>query len=148
MKKFIPLMLMLLVPLSLFAAGKALKVSFTDGSSATYKLSETPKVTFSGADMLITTSTASTTHARSEVANLTFVDASDDPTAIARVKDVNNITYRFDNNSFEADGADISVYSTSGALVTEGKNAVSLQSLRSGIYIVKAGKQAIKINKK
>lgn len=138
-------MLMLAAPFAAFAEGHALKVSLTDGNSEIYSLSEKPKISFSGEDMLITSSTVSTTYARSTVSAITFQEIS---TSIANVKEGNNTIYRFNNDKFEAEGTEISVYSTSGALVAKGKDAVSLQSLQPGVYVVKAGKQSIKINKK
>ncbi|MDO4160400.1 MAG: hypothetical protein Q4D41_08090 [Prevotellaceae bacterium] len=145
MKKLIPLMLMLAVTIGAFAEGHALKVSFTDGSSATYALSEKPKVSFSGQDMTITSSDASTSYPRSEIVKITFEEIT---TSITDVNDANNITYSFNNDIFEAEGTEISVYSTSGSLVTKGSDMVSLRSLQSGVYVVRAGKQSIKIRKK
>ena len=42
----------------------------------------------------------------------------------------------------------IEVYSTTGALVVEGKSTLNISNLVSGTYIVKAGKEIIKIVKR
>lgn len=137
-------MLMLAASTAAFAEGHALKVLLTNGSSETYYLSEKPRISFAGDDMMIASSTASTSYARKDVASITFEDAS---TSIDNVKKANSTSYRFDGNSFEADGMQISVYNMAGKQVTAGKDAVSLKSLQPGVYVVKAGKQSIKIKK-
>lgn len=143
MKKLILSMMMLSASLGAFADGTALKVSFTDGSSATFVLSDKPRVSFSGDDMNIVSSDASTSYPRQEIASITFIDSDAGVDGILSDK----LVYRYDGNAFEAQGLDISVYSISGALMTQGRDAVSLASVPAGIYIVKAGNQSIKIRK-
>ena len=143
MKKLLLPMLMLIAALGASAAGTALKVSFIDGKSVTYVLSEKPKVTFSGDNMNIVSSTASTSYQRSEISSITFVQAQ---SAISDIQ-ANNTTYSFIDNVFESQGSEISVFSVRGSMVAHGVNSLSLESLQSGIYIVKAGNQSIKICK-
>lgn len=143
MKKLLLPLLLLHVALVASAADTALKVLLTDGNSATYMLSDKPKVTFTGEDMNIVSSSASTSYQRSTVASVTFVDAE---SAIGDIR-AKAVTYRYAGSRFEAEGCDITVYSITGATMLRGTDSVSLEHLEPGVYVVKAGNQSIKIRK-
>lgn len=141
MKKFTLSLAALCICGGMFAAPTALSVNLKDGTKATYALSDKPKVTFSGSDMLITAASASTTYALADVATFTFSE-------IAAVDDVisdSDVVYRYDGETFECEGHDIRVFNLSGAQLLEGRDSVSLESLAKGVYVVLAGKQAIKV---
>lgn len=143
MKKLILPVLMLFASFGAFAEGTALKVLLTDGSSATFVLSEKPTVSFSGTEMNIVSPDASTSYHRSDVASISFVKE------ISAIRDVEatDAIYRFIDNVFEAQSCEISVYSLSGVKVAQGFDCLSLESLQSGVYVVTAGNQSIKIRK-
>ena len=142
MKKLILPLMMICASLGVFAESTALKVVLKDGNSATYVLTEKPKVTFEGENVNISTPDAQASYLRSEVASFSFIETSS-------VKDIegSDTTYRFTDNVFESEGNLITVYSITGATVARGANSLSLESLNTGIYIVKAGNQSIKIRK-
>lgn len=141
MKKFTLSLAALCICGSMLAAPTALSVNLKDGTKATYALSDKPKVTFSGSDMLITAASASTTYALADVATFTFSETSGIDEVIAG----SDIVYRYDGNTFECEGQDIRVFNLSGAQLLEGRDSVSLESLAKGVYVVLAGKQAIKV---
>lgn len=141
MKKFTLSLAALCICGSMLAAPTALSVNLKDGTKATYALSDKPKVTFSGSDMLITAASASTTYALADVATFTFSETSGIDEVIAG----SDIVYRYDGNTFECEGQDIRVFNLSGAQLLEGRHSVSLESLAKGVYVVLAGKQAIKV---
>lgn len=141
MKKFTLSLAALCICGGMLAAPTALSVNLKDGTKATYALSDKPKVTFSGSDMLITAASASTTYALADVATFTFSETSGIDEVIAG----SDIVYRYDGNTFECEGQDIRVFNLSGAQLLEGRDSVSLESLANGVYVVLAGKQAIKV---
>lgn len=93
--------------------------------------------------MNIVSPDASTSYHRSDVASISFVKE------ISAIRDVEatDAIYRFIDNVFEAQSCEISVYSLSGVKVAQGFDCLSLESLQSGVYVVTAGNQSIKIRK-
>ena len=143
MKKFALTVLLCAAASSAFAASNALRVELTDGTTSTFVLSEKPKVTFSGSQMNIATADASASFERADVKAMNFTDAS----GIADVKGDSDFLYKYDGETFEAPGLEISVYSIDGKLSAGGLDSVSLSDLPSGVYAVKAGDRTIKILK-
>lgn len=124
------------------AADVALKLSLTDGTAHVYVLGEKPVMTFDADDTVtFATSTASTSYRRSDVAEIMFVDAAGAPETIVDYDNVLKVSDRM----AEAPGRLINVYSTDGREVASGYQHVDLKALTTGIYIVKAGNQSLKI---
>lgn len=79
-----------------------------------------------------------------------FYSNEDDPTGILQIAATADNTINFDGNTVTlAKSADITLYTVSGALVKSVKNAtsLSLDNVANGIYLLKAGKQTVKIVK-
>lgn len=144
MKKITLIALLLAAAAQVNAAEEpALQLELTNGKTVTYALSQRPTVTFSGSDMNIATSQASASYARAEVANMKFVKID-----LSAVKNVaTDQLLRYADGIFEAPGLDITVYSLAGNAVAQGHDSVSLAGIASGVYIVKAGDQSVKIIK-
>ena len=74
----------------------------------------------------------------------------DAPTGIKQIAATTDNTINFDGNTVTlAKAADIDLYTVSGALVKSAKNvsSLSLDNVASGMYLLKAGKQTVKIVK-
>lgn len=74
----------------------------------------------------------------------------DDPTGIKQIAATSDNTINFDGNTVTlVKAADIDLYTVSGALVKSAKNvsSLSLDNVASGMYLLKAGKQTVKIVK-
>lgn len=124
------------------AENKALRIEFNDGKTALYSLANKPAVTFEGNDFTIKTSDAETSYPRADVKNFTFVKDE------SGVKDLTDATkYSYSDNVFSCAGHAIDVYDMSGVRVANGMDSVSLNGLCDGVYIVRAGKQSIKVVK-
>lgn len=124
------------------AENKALRIEFNDGKTALYSLANKPAVTFEGNDFTIKTSDAETSYPRADVKNFTFVKDE------SGVKDLTDATkYSYSDNVFSCEGHAIDVYDMSGVRVANGMDSVSLNGLCDGVYIVRAGKQSIKVVK-
>lgn len=122
------------------AAEKGLQIEFKDGTKAVYALASQPVVTFAGDDFTIHSSSADTNYPRADVKNFTFIDN------VTSVVDVVGATrYSWRDNIFECPGHAIEVYSMAGMLMASGADSVSLHDFPAGIYIVRAGRQSIKI---
>ena len=79
-----------------------------------------------------------------------FDNDNDDPTGIKQIAATADNTINFDGNTVTlAKAADIDLYTANGALVKSAKNvtSLSLDNVANGIYLLKTGKQTIKIVK-
>ncbi len=138
-------MMMLACQTLAFADGSALLITFNDGTTASYVLSEKPKVTFGGGNLLIQTGEASAEYARADVSRFTFIDAGE-----AGIEHLGqgSMAFEYQNNVVRIAGAAVEVYATNGSLVRKGTGTVSLDDLTAGVYILKIKNQTIKIIKK
>ena len=79
-----------------------------------------------------------------------FYNDEEDPTGIKQIAATTDNTINFDGNTVTlTKAADIDLYTVSGALVKSAKNvsSLSLDNVASGMYLLKAGKQTVKIVK-
>ncbi len=145
MRKFLLSIMMLACQTLAFADGSALLITFNDGTTTSYVLSEKPRVTFSEGNMLIQASDASAQYARADVSRFTFVDAGE-----ASIKNLKqgSIAFEYHDNIIRLAGAQIEVFATNGTLVKKGSGNVSLEDLSDGVYAVKFKNQTIKVIKK
>lgn len=144
MKKTLILLAAALSALAANAGNYALKVNLSQGTSATYILSDKPVITYSVNDVIIKSQGIEDSYLLSDVKSFTFTENG--TSGIESVTD--NVTYEFHDNVFTCEGHKIRVYNLSGRKVASGSNSVSLESLDRGIYIVNTGNRAIKVMKK
>ena len=146
MKKKMLTLLLLAGPMLAWAEGSALLVTLKDGSQTGYILSQKPQVTFSGTALSITTAEVSTDYERADIYSFTFVPESQ-LTSIRRQSEQNSvIEYR--DGTVRAQSRAIEVYNAAGCLVGRAAGSISLESMPGGVYIVRANRQVLKINKK
>ena len=124
-----------------FADGSALLITFTDGTTASYVLSEKPRVTFGQGTLLITSAGASAEYERATISRFTFVDAAE--LGIGSLTE-GSVAFEY----VRLAGAPIEVFTTGGTLIVRGTDSVSLSGLPSGIYVVRSGRHTVKIVKK
>lgn len=115
-----------------------------DGTKVSYKLQDSPKITFTDESLVISTNSIDVNYELSQMARITYEKT--DLTGIVNVngEKVNPFNFTGESLLFPASKADVTVkiYSTDGKLVV-GRNvrkgdtlAVSLNSLNNGIYLV------------
>lgn len=117
-----------------------LKLTMADGSTPVFALAEKPSVTFDDTNMHIATSSAKVSYDRSDIVKLHFEDVT---TAIAAVEADAVAVYSGDTVTLA--GAVIEVYDLSGALRASGRDTLSLSSLATGVYVVRAGGSSFKL---
>lgn len=143
MKKFQILITALLFSASAATAAEtALKIELKDGHREAYVLSSRPSVTFEGELIKITTADASASFARSEVAAITFGDNVTN--AVSQIEDKTRVL-SYINSELNAPGSMIEVYAVDGTLVASAYESLTTTGLSTGIYIVRAGAQTLKI---
>lgn len=132
-----------------------LAVYAKDGLKVLYALEEKPKITFTDADLIITTKGVEVSYPLKDMARLTYEN-----------KEVTEIKNLYDDKtSFTLNGESIifpclktkdvvSLYATNGTLIfkkdisTDGEYAFSLSDVERGVYIVKVNSLTYKIMKK
>lgn len=138
------LSLIVLAAASLTAQAKtALQVSLSNGEKPTYVLGTKPEVTFNGADMVVSVANASTCYAMADVVDLQFVDVE----GVDDILTDSDSVLSYCGGVIEAPGHEITVYSLAGTVVARGDSQLSTDNLASGVYVVTAGKQSLKIIK-
>ena len=147
---------MAFVSLSAIAAEQTinLAVCTKDGSKILYALEEKPKITFTETELVITTKGIEVSYALSDMNLFTYEKG-----------ETTGITNLYDGASFKLDGESIvfsklkakdivSLYSINGTLVfkktvtTDGEYAVSLNDIKTGVYIIKVNGLTYKFMKK
>lgn len=131
---------MTLAALSASAGDVAMKVTLTDGQTTTFVLEKRPSVTFDGQEMNIACDGVSTSFVRTEVQDIRFAEESGVADLVK-----NSEVIRYINGTLEAPGNEIEFYSLDGRLVARGYESVSTADLESAVYVVRAGKQTLKI---
>lgn len=129
---------------SLSAAETAMKVSLADGAESYYILSYKPVVTFSGEMMNVTSPDANASFERGDIRSITFTDY--DPSAVGDLKIPPLESLRYVNGEIQAPGRNVEIYTLGGASVASSFENFSTAGLEKGIYIVRAGRQTLKIN--
>ena len=131
MKKLFLCLMTLACQTLAFADGSALLITFTDGTTASYVLSEKPRVTFGQGTLLITSAGASAEYERTTVSRFTFVDAAE-----------------LGIGPLTEGSMPIEVFTPGGTLIVRGTGSVSLSGQPSGIYVVRSGRHTVKVVKK
>lgn len=145
MKKLLFCLMTLACQTLAFADGSALLITFTDGTTASYVLSEKPRVTFGQGTLLITSAGASAEYERATISRFTFVDAAE--LGIGPLTE-GSMVFEYDGTTVRMAGAPIEVFTTGGTLIVRGTGSVSLSSQPSGIYVVRSGRHTVKVVKK
>lgn len=145
MKKKLLTLLLLACQTIAYADGSALLITLKSGNQAAYIFADKPVVTFSETAMNISVANATTEYQRADISNFTFVDASE----VASIEEVsdNKTVFEYTSGVVRAIGATIEVYSLNGMLLKRGSSSVSLADQPVGVYVVKMGKQVIKVKK-
>ena len=157
-RNFIIVLLMLLLPSGMMAAdsmGPQLIVWLKSGERVVYELADAPVTTFEGEQLIIRTNTVTIPYDRRNVLRYTYenldtgIDLLPSERRVQINHDGNEVIFRGLQN-----GAKVCIYSINGQLVEqrgasgEQKLTISLQNRPTGVYIIKTGKETIKIIKK
>lgn len=133
----------------------ALRLLFQDGTSTCFLLSDEPELSFSDNDLVVTSSSVSTSYPLENVKEYDFVDATE-----VSVKPLAKDEIRFvrsNNNEILVYGcqpSSVAIYDAAGRRLPgkirtqSGATSISLHNLPTGVYIVKMNQQSIKISKK
>lgn len=136
-------------------AGPALKVWKKDKSTVLLALSEHPVTTFSNGKLVIKTSSTTIEYPLADVLRYTYEGVE---TGIDNYESDNNIVVRQEADKLSLSnvkaGEEVRLYSSSGSLLQIVKSngtepvVISLSSRPQGVYIVKSGKETIKLMKR
>ena len=151
MKLRLFLLLMSVATLSAYADDARIVIKQKSGNETVLDLATDPVITFSGEDMVITSSLTTITIPLDDVDSY---EAYDEVTGICPLTDAPQFSNGHVVFSGLAGGAEARVYSADGRLMsrhaadTSGYVAVSLDSLPKGTYVISTPNQTIKINNK
>lgn len=115
-----------------------------DGTKVSYKLEESPKITFTDESLVISTNKIEVDYSLSQMARITYESANLTGVFNVNGEKVNPFEFTSESLLFPASNADaiVKIYSTDGKLVI-GRHVrkgdtllVSLNSLNNGIYLV------------
>ena len=155
--KLLLLQLLALSSLHIYAQDKVpgIIVELTSGKKVEYRLSEAPKLVFDGKTITLTTDYVKVEYVPSEIVKVTTGNVSIS-SGIDELK-VRQETIKLDAGYINligfAKGETVRIYSLDGVLITtyriseEGSLFIPISSLPSGISIIKANQQTIKITK-
>lgn len=142
MKKVILALLTIIGSISSGYSATCLRLVLADGDTPSYTLTQKPKVTFSGDNMLVTTEETEVTYNRADIAKMEFTE---DSSAGIEVTEEENFSYMEDMITCRGG---IVVYGLDGSVRAEGNDNLSISHLSSGIYIAKTKHHTVKIIKK
>ncbi len=133
------------------SAQNALVLETNDGKTYSYVLAEKPRLTFSETEMLITSADASASFTRTDIKNFRFEEVEVD--AISDVKtDGQRMSYL--GGVVTVQGAEnVILYDISGRQIMSkraagnGSVSIDLSSQPQGTYIVRSGKQSLKVQR-
>ena len=151
MRNFRQQLVAVLLLLPLFAwADSMLVVNMTDGGRRVFVLSDQPKVEFVDQDMVITSSAASATIARSNISSFTFEEV---PVGIENTATASDFSISLLNGKVSVSGCSgrVAVVAMNGAVVRQaqcdasGSCQISLSGIPAGTYLVQNSVQTLKI---
>lgn len=151
--------LLLLSVLSLFsstvkAEDMVLQVWLADGQILSINLSEEPRTTYNDGNLVITTTKTAISYPLEKVKRYTYASASNgisSPNVVKATFSADGETLTF--NGLKT-GTSIMLYNVAGQLLrkvaptTEGRAAVSVSQLPTGVYVVKMNDATYKITKR
>lgn len=132
------------------SAQNALVLESNDGKTYSYVLASKPQLTFNETDMIIATTDASASFVRTDIKNFHFEEVAD---AIKDVKaDSQRMSYL--HGVVTVDGAEnVILYDISGKQIMSkraagnGSVTIDLNNQPQGTYIVRSGKQSLKVQR-
>lgn len=127
------------------AGNVALQVMLNNGKAEVFKLEEKPAISFSPDEMLISTSSLSSSYPRTDVQTMMFLD-NVATTARPSLSD-DSVSYSYENGVFTCAGHEIAVFNVNGERVETSRDSISISSLPSGVYIINVNGRSIKIMK-
>lgn len=146
---------MLFLPAALRAAGGQLLVlTLADQSVTKFALTDSPVVTYSGNDIVVTCGENVFQTSMADIRTVTFQDG--EATAIEKViAPEEKATYAFGSAAFEGlqAGSTVTVYTIDGKVVgtskadADGRATADMTGLQSGIYIIRTANKSFKIKK-
>lgn len=150
-KLFLSLLVVLGLTATASAADDALNLTMKDGTVHSFLLAEKPVITMGDSKLNVATDIATVTYNLYDVSQYAFGT----PTGIKRVDASGSISRNGDDILFGGvEAQNVTVCTLDGSSVnatvaaTANGTTVSLSSLPSGVYIIKADNVAIKISKK
>ena len=151
MKRILLLLMVVCLSLGAKAEGKSLVITFSDGKNAAFLLSETPAVSMENDKLTVTTTSTTAVYDLIKIQSFTF----------ATVSGINNVVVeeempKLKGDSYIVPGANaiIRIFSIDGKKVSVnpiysgGFTILQLSSLPTGIYIISANGNSVKIVKK
>ena len=136
-------------------AGPALKVWKKDKSTVLFALAEKPVTTFSDNKLVIKTSSATIEYPLADIQRYTYEGVE---TGIESIESDNSMLVKQEKDKLSLAnlkaGAEVRLYNSSGSLLQIVKSngtepvVISLSSRPQGVYIVKSGKETIKLMKR
>lgn len=132
------------------SAQNALVLETNDGKTYSYVLASKPQLTFNETDMIIATTDASASFVRTDIKNFRFEEVAD---AIKDVKaDSQRMSYL--HGVVTVEGAEnVILYDISGKQIMSkraagnGSVTIDLNNQPQGTYIVRSGKQSLKVQR-
>lgn len=129
----------------------AVNVLLTDGTTVTCNFAEKPQMTFDGSDIVLSSEKGNVGKWEfSGVTSWSFIEVKD----LDNVNDINNTPSIVINGDEivvnNLQGSSVSVFDVSGKLVLmqnaneNGIAAISINGLRNGVYVLRAGNNSIK----
>ena len=138
-------------------AQDAVAIHQKNGTVITFAFMEKPKVTYSGSDLVLTTTKTSVTYPVYLLQKIVFDINWDELTGIEKTEVKADAQFRFNGTSLlvsgEVPGSTLSIYDMKGVLVGQyglddsGCTAISLGHLAEGIYLVRTKSFTFKFHK-
>lgn len=148
MKLRLLFVVMFVATLSAYADDACIVIKQKSGNETILELSANPIITFSGEDMVVTSSLTTIAIPLADVDSYTAYDAT---TGIRPLTDAPQFANGHVLFSGLAKGSDVRIYTADGRLVSHqqadasGHAAVSLDSLPKGVYVIRTPDNSIKI---
>ena len=156
MIKRLLLVVLLLGSLTASAQEGKINVLYLDGAAHEVQMSQVAKLTVADGNMMLMDKSGETV-ATHEINKVDKIELTGSATAINQLTKQSAITIRSNGYAITAegmtDGKTLEVYTTGGSLVAtavarEGKATIDMAQLTTGVYVVKAEGQSLKVVKR
>lgn len=137
-------------------AQNAVVVYQADGNTATFAFSEKPVISYSGSDLVLTTTKTTVSYPVYLLKKIDFGESWEEATALDEVK-APDTRFSFQGGTLAISGGNafspVTLYTVGGTLVAHyrldsaGSATIPVQSLGTGIYIVKTQRFTFKFRK-
>lgn len=146
-KKTILFFVATFISLSSWAGGKSLVVTFDNGTTQTFLLSDKPKVSVADDKLIVEAAATTMQYTLNEVKTFTFAEVSSGIDGLAAGYDITKegdaiiVSAQVKVEAYTADGKEIGIQYTHDA----NRTIISLSSLPNGLSIVRVGALSVKI---